>query len=146
MTPRLGRIATSVCGLLIAAIPASAHHGFSVEFDSKKCADMSGTLTGVSWENPHVHFTMDVKDADGKVKSWTIEVNSIPAMRRSAGIQRQDFLDNVGKTIVIRGCPTKAGGTLNRAAAETIKLSDGRLHIVGQDVEGLGLNKGSVPQ
>ena len=36
-----------------------------------------------------MHFTMDVKNADGKVTSWTIEVNSIPAMRRSAGVQRQ---------------------------------------------------------
>ena len=146
MTARVGRTASIVCGLLIAAIPASAHHGFSVEYDAKKCADMSGTLTSVQWENPHVHFSMDVKDAEGKVTSWTIEVNSIPAMRRSAGIERQDFLDNVGKTIVVRGCPTKAGGTVNRAAAETIKLSDGRLHIVGQDVEGLGLNKGAGAQ
>jgi len=137
---------TGILGLLVAAVPASAHHGFAVEYDAKKCADITGTLRSVDWENPHVHFNMDVKDASGNVASWTIEVNSIPAMKRSAGIVRQDFLDNIGKTIAIRGCPTKNGGTANRAAAETLKLSDGRLHIVGQDVEGLGLNKGSGVQ
>jgi hypothetical protein len=145
MKLRLGHI-VSLVGLLVTAIPAFAHHGFSVEYDAKKCANMTGTLTNVDWENPHVHFTMDVKDPDGKVSSWTIEVNSIPAMKRSSGIQRQDFLDNIGKTISLRGCPTKAGGTVNRASAETLTLSDGRLRIVGQDVEGLGLNKGSGPQ
>lgn len=145
MKLRLGHIAPVVC-LLATAVPAFAHHGFSVEYDAKKCATMTGTLINVDWENPHVHFTMDVKDPDGKVSSWTIEVNSIPAMKRSSGIQRQDFLDNIGKTISIRGCPTKAGGTANRASAETLTLSDGRMRIVGQDVEGLGLNKGSGPQ
>jgi hypothetical protein len=145
MKLRPGHIA-SLVGLLVTASPAFAHHGFSVEYDAKKCANMTGTLTNVDWENPHVHFTMDVKDSDGKVSSWTIEVNSIPAMKRSSGIQRQDFLDNIGKTISLRGCPTKAGGTVNRASAETLTLSDGRLRIVGQDVEGLGLNKGSGPQ
>ena len=85
-----------------------------------------------------MHFNMDVKDANGNVASWTIEVNSIPAMRRSAGIQRQDFLDNMGKTVMVRGCPTKAGGTANRAAAETMKFEDGRVHITGQVVEDLG--------
>jgi hypothetical protein len=146
MRHKLPGILTAAFVLLVAAIPAPAHHGFAVEFDAKKCADFTGTLTSVDWENPHVHFNMDVKDASGNVASWTIEVNSIPAMRRSAGIQRQDFLDNMGKTVVVRGCPTKAGGTANRAAAETMKFEDGRVHITGQDVEGLGLNKGSGPQ
>jgi hypothetical protein len=146
MRRKLRGVLTLVFGLVCTAAPAFAHHGFSVEYDAKKCTDMTGTLTGVDWQNPHVHFTMDVKGADGKVSSWTVEVNSVPAMKRSAGIQRQDFLDNVGKTISIRGCPTKAGGTANRASAETLKLSDGVAHIVGQDVEGLGLNKGSGPQ
>jgi hypothetical protein len=103
MRLRLGHIAPAV-GLLAIAIPASAHHGFAVEYDAKKCADMKGTLTSVDWENPHVHFTMDVKDADGKVSSWKIEVNSIPAMKRSAGIQRQDFLDNIGRRYPMDVC------------------------------------------
>src|SRR5277367_6117653 len=98
-------IFTLACGLLAAAIPAPAHHGFAVEFDSKKCMDMTGTLESVDWENPHVHFKMNVKDANGNVALWTIEVNSIPAMRRSAGIQRQDFVDNMGKAVTVRGCP-----------------------------------------
>src|SRR5260370_40951314 len=43
-----------------AAMPASAHHAFAAEFDKDKCADFSGTLTNIDWENPHAYFTMDV--------------------------------------------------------------------------------------
>jgi uncharacterized protein YjeT (DUF2065 family) len=37
----------------------------------------------------------------------------------------------------VRGCLAK-NGVKNRAAAETLKLSDGQLRIVGQEVEHAG--------
>ena len=124
----------AVFALLLGGIPAFAHHGFAVEFDGTKCTDMTGTLTGVDWQNPHAYFHMDVKDADGKVSSWRFETLSVVSMKRG-GLDRQDFLDNVGKTISTRACPAKSG-TLYRAAAETLTLPDGRVFVVGQYVEG----------
>ena len=120
--------------LLLGGAGASAHHGFAVEFDGTKCTDMTGTLTGIDWQNPHAYFHMDVKDADGKVTSWRLETLSVVSMRRG-GIDRQDFLDNIGKPISTRACPARSG-TQFRAAAETLKLPDGRVFIVGQLVEG----------
>jgi len=120
--------------LLLGGARASAHHGFAVEFDGTKCTDMTGTLTGIDWQNPHAYFHMDVKDADGKVTSWRLETLSVVSMRRG-GIDRQDFLDNIGKPISTRACPARSG-TQFRAAAETLKLPDGRVFIVGQLVEG----------
>ena len=38
--------------LLAAAAPTSAHHAFAVEFDAKACADVTGVLTKVNYENP----------------------------------------------------------------------------------------------
>lgn len=126
-------VMTAVLALLTVAIPASAHHGFAVEFDGTKCTDMTGTLTGVDWENPHAYFHLDVKGADGKVTSWRFETLSVVSMKRG-GLDRQDFLDNVGKKISTRACPAKSG-TLYRAAAETMTLPDGRVFVVGQNVE-----------
>jgi Family of unknown function (DUF6152) len=120
--------------LLLGTARASAHHGFAVEFDGTKCTDMTGTLTGIDWQNPHAYFHMDVKDADGNVTSWRLETLSVVSMKRG-GIDRQDFLDNMGKTISTRACPARSG-TQFRAAAETLKLPDGRVFIVGQLVEG----------
>jgi hypothetical protein len=124
----------TVFGLLMAAIPASAHHSFAAEFDANKCMDLTGTFTSFEWQNPHGYFHLDVKETDGNMTSWTFETVSLSTLKRS-GTQRKDFSDNIGKTVTVRACLAK-NGVKNRAAAETIKLSDGQVHRIGQDVEG----------
>jgi hypothetical protein len=120
--------AAAVAALL--AVPAFAHHSVSSEFDTKNCRDFTGTLTSVSWQNPHMHFMADVKDASGKVESWQFQGYSTLTMAR-AGTSRQDFLDNIGKEISVRGCLARSG-TEHKAAAGVLKLSDGRARQVGQ--------------
>jgi hypothetical protein len=96
--------------------------------------DLTGTFTSFEWQNPHGYFHLDVKEADGNVTPWTFETVSLSTLKRS-GTQRKDFSDNIGKTVTVRACLAK-NGVKNRAAAETIKLSDGQVHRIGQDVEG----------
>jgi hypothetical protein len=119
---------------LVSAVPAFAHHGFAVEFDGSKCLNLTGTLTGIDWENPHAYFHMDVKDAQGNVQAWSLEMITPNALKRN-GTTRQDFTTNVGKPISARACPTKAGGTQYRGSAEFLALPDGQIRIVGQLVE-----------
>jgi Family of unknown function (DUF6152) len=126
----------AVFALIGAAVPAFTHHGFGVEFDKDKCMDLKGTLTGIDWENPHAYVHMDVKEANGKTVSWSLETITPLGMKRS-GTTRDDFLNNMGKPISARACPTKAGGTQYRGTAEFLKMGDGILRIVGQNVEGL---------
>lgn len=118
-----------ILAFLGAAAPAFAHHGFGVEFDGSKCMYLKGTLTGIDWENPHAYLQMDVKDADGKVTTWHLEMITPNALKRN-GTTREDFMDNMNKPMDARACPAKAGD--DRGAAEYIKLSDGVLRIVGQ--------------
>lgn len=124
-------IMMAVFALLGASAPAFAHHGFNVEFDGTKCLDLKGTLTGIDWQNPHAYFQMDVKDADGKVATWHLEMITPNALKRN-GTTRQDFEANMDKPANARICPAKAGGGENRGAAEYLKLNDGILRIVGQ--------------
>lgn len=132
MRPGVFAVLMAVLGLLVAAPPTVAHHGFGVEFDGSKCTDITGTLTALDWQNPHAYFHMDVKGADGNVASWTFEMLSVTALKRG-GTARQDFLSNIGKVANVRACPAK--GSKYRAAAETLRLSDGRVRIVGMPVE-----------
>ncbi len=115
------------------AIPAFAHHTFSVEYDVTKCSDMTGVLTKVDWENPHVYFSLDLKDADNQVSSWTFEAVSVAYLKRG-GVQRQDFLDNYGKVVTVRACLMR-NSAIKRGSAETVKFADGRIVKVGSDYE-----------
>jgi hypothetical protein len=134
MRRNLTGILLTAIGLFAWAVPATPHHSFAAEFDANKCMDLTGTFTSFEWQNPHGYFHLDVKDANGAVNAWTFETVSLPTLKRS-GTQRKDFEDNVGKTVTVRACLAK-NGVKNRAAAETIKLSNGQVHRIGQDVEG----------
>jgi hypothetical protein len=122
--------AAMICGVLVLAAPLFAHHSFAAEWDSRKCRDFTGTLTKLDWQNPHPYFYMDIKDASGKVETWSFQAYSPVTLRRN-GTDRQVFLDNIGKEVWVRGCLAK-NGQLNAAAAGTLKFSDGVLRQVGQ--------------
>ena len=120
--------------LVGAADSAVAHHGFTVEFDPTKCMDLTGTLTGLEWDNPHAYLRMDAKSADGKVVPWRLEMITPNALKRN-GTTSEDFAANMNKVIHARACPAREGAGQNRGAAEYIKLADGLIRIVGQVVE-----------
>jgi hypothetical protein len=92
--------------------------------------DLKGTLSGLTWENPHAYLEMEVTDASGKKVAWHLEMITPNALKRN-GTTRQDFEENMGKPMNARACPAKVNGD-ERGAAEYIKLADGVLRIVGQ--------------
>ena len=121
--------------LLLAAAPAWAHHSFAAEFDAKKCADMTGVMTKVDYQNPHAYVWVDVKNTAGKVQESTFQLSS-PSNLKRGGAKYSVLTDNIGKTVLVRGCASR-NGEANRYAASFIKLVDGTIQRVGQDVEGI---------
>ena len=121
--------------LMLAAAPVWAHHSFAAEFDATKCSDITGVLTKVAYENPHSYVWVDVKSAAGKVEASTFQLSS-PSNLKRGGATYGVLNENIGKTVLVRGCASRNGET-NRYAASFIKLADGTLQRVGQDVEGI---------
>ena len=124
-----------VFALLLAAVPARAHHSFAAEFDATKCSDITGVLTKVAYENPHSYVWVDVKNAAGKVEASTFQLSS-PSNLKRGGATYGVLNENIGKAVLVRGCASR-NGEANRYAASFIKLADGTLQRVGQDVEGI---------
>jgi hypothetical protein len=124
-----------VIAALAAAAPASAHHAFAVEFDAKNCSDVSGVLTRVSYENPHAYLFMNVKGANGQTQEATFQLSSTSNLRRG-GATPAVLNASLNKEVLIRGCASR-NGEENRYAASFIKLADGTVQRLGQDVEGI---------
>ena len=73
-TKRLVLLATA--GLLMAALPIAAHHSFKAQYDETQPITLKGTITKITWNNPHVLMYLDVKDDKGQAAKWQLELAS----------------------------------------------------------------------
>ena len=113
-----------VAGLL--TIPLLAHHSFQAEFDAAKAVTLTGVVTKLEWTNPHAHFYLEVKGADGRITNWNLELAS-PNVLRRLGLNREIF--KIGETVTVFCAQAKDGSSL--ASARTVTLPDGRKMSAG---------------
>lgn len=108
-------------GLILGAIPLSAHHSFEAEYDYNKPLKLTGAVTKVEWMNPHARFYVDVTDENGKVTNWNFELGPIVILVRQGW--RKDSL-KPGDQVTVEGFQAKDGNALGNARRVT--LPDGR--------------------
>jgi hypothetical protein len=120
-------------GLLLAAVPVTAHHAFSAEFDVKKPMKLQGTLTKWEMINPHSWFHLDVKGPDGTVANWLIEGGS-PNQLIRLGLTKNSLA--VGTELVIEGYLAKDG--TNKGVGRNFTFTDGRRLFLGGSAPGAG--------
>ena len=118
-------VMTAALGLL-ASLPMVAHHSFAAEYDSKKPVKLVGVVTKVEWTNPHARFYVDVKDDDGKVTNWNLELASPNVLKRQ-GWSRNSLKE--GDHVTVEGTMAKDGSKMANGRAVT--LADGKRAFAG---------------
>ena len=104
-----------VLSALLAHIPVFGHHSFSAEYDPTKVVKMTGYVTRVDWQNPHVYFYIDVKNPEtGRVENWAFEMGAPTAIARQGWTKKTL---RVGDEITVEGTRAKTGGTHGNARA-----------------------------
>jgi cytochrome bd-type quinol oxidase subunit 1 len=126
------KLSIAVLGaMLLAAIPAWAHHSFAAEFDINQPVKLSGVLTKMEWTNPHGWISIDVKNADGKVENWAIEAGGPTALLRR-GLRKTDF--PAGIEVTIEGYRARSGALV--ANGTSVKTKDGKNFFLGGPQQG----------
>ena len=112
-----------VASLVILSVPMFAHHGTGISYDLTKLpVTAKATVTEFKWANPHIGIYVDIKNAAGKVESWSIEGNS-PYNWARMGWNRKTL--KAGDEVTIVFYRSKAPDTFAGVVAKVI-LPDGK--------------------
>jgi len=129
--PRVCAVLIVLVGL-VAVGPALAHHSVSGVFSQDKQIALKGVITKLDWINPHIHFSLDVKDSGGKVTTWTIETLPTNWMRK-AGITKEAIFSNAGagEVVTVQAYPAR-DASLHLGYLLRITYPDGHfIHVTG---------------
>ena len=106
---------------LLAGVRLAAHHSFAAEFDESKPVKVTGTITKVEWQNPHIWFYVDVKNADGSVTNWAFS-GGAPGQLMRRGITKEAL--KIGQEVIVDGFRAKDAS--NNGFGQKVTYPDGR--------------------
>lgn len=108
--------------LSASSVPALAHHSFAAEYDDTKPIKVTGTVTKVEWQNPHIWFYVDVKGDDGKVTNYAFS-GGAPGQLMRRGIMKSAI--QVGAVVIVDGFKAKDGSP--NGFGSKVTYPDGRM-------------------
>src|SRR5579862_4241358 len=126
MKNRILVVAFGITAVIASAWPLLAHHSFSAEYDGDKPVQVTGSVTKVDWANPHARFYVDVKDDQGNLTNWNIELGPPLILKRLGW--RHDSL-KIGDQVTVDGYSAKDGSKM--ANAKKVILADGTSVFAG---------------
>jgi hypothetical protein len=133
---KIGSLIAGVVLLAASAGPISAHHAFAAEFDMNKPFMVTGVVSKVAWQNPHVYVYVDAKNESGKVVTYALECNSVNTLVHK-GWTRDALKKGDQVTVSAYGAkdPRPLTDGSIHANARSIKFSDGHSVSAGSSAD-----------
>ena len=96
---------TALAALALLALPVGAHHSTAI-YDSDNPIELAGTVVEWQFVNPHCFIILEVVDAAGEKKTWSLEGGN------TAGLFRRGWTPNTlkpGDRIMLTVRPLRSG-------------------------------------
>jgi len=103
--------------LLLAAVPVLAHHSLAAVYDVHQSIMLKGTVTKITWDNPHVHLFLQAMDKQTSDASWEFEMGS-PNLLILNGWKLDTF--RRGDHVVVTAYPARDGSRVGYASKVTL--------------------------
>jgi hypothetical protein len=96
----------TTAAFVLAPAGVLAHHS-AAAFDESKEVVVEGTITKVSWTNPHVYFTVETAGSDGAPRQQEVHAGSV-SLLTGMGVPREALA--VGRRVSVRALPARRAG------------------------------------
>ena len=117
-----------LAGALAIGSPALTHHSETAEYDVNNPVKVTGTISKVEWQNPHVWFYVEVKDQAGKVTTWGFS-NAPPGALMRRGVTKDAL--KLGAVVNVEGARARDGS--NNASGRRVTYADGTNVFIGSE-------------
>jgi len=118
--------ALTFCGLLVAAVPALAHHAVAAQYDLDKPIEFSGTVVRMEFVNPHSMLHLEVTNPDGSKTVWKFQTGAIGTLRRLGLVRSSaDGGLKAGDMVTASGFAARSGNAMGML--KVLRMPTGRV-------------------
>jgi DNA/RNA endonuclease YhcR with UshA esterase domain len=112
-----------VAAALLPCAPAAAHHSFGGTYNVDQQITIKGKIAQLTLRSPHSFVYVEVQDADGSLKRWTIEGASAQQFAQQ-GFDKDAF--KVGDPVEIVGNPSRSPNSTRARLIKITRTTDGK--------------------
>ncbi len=109
--------------LLLAGLPAQAHHSFAATYIGEKEITVEGTVVQIALRSPHSFFFVESKDDKGIVRRWAFE-GAAATQLTNQGVTRDTF--KVGDPVKVLANPSRDPEAYRGRMIKITRTTDGK--------------------